>query len=135
MGIKRVNYLFSFLIFFMLSFCNYKIYSIRSGGCSVSEDLFWKLDTLQTFIRDLYWPDEVFAKHLEQRLKLMACDMLESCLNRTVQAFQLWERKGSRWVSTDYIVPTEMCAMINVTLEAKNQSLKLCTFDGVDIVS
>lgn len=47
-----------------------------------SEDLFWKLDALQSFIRDLHWPDEVFAKHLEQRLKLMACDMLESCINR-----------------------------------------------------
>jgi hypothetical protein len=101
-------------------------------GCAASEDLFWKLDALQSFIHDLYWPDDVFAKHLEQRLKLMACDMMDSCINRTLQAFQLWERKGSRWVSTDYIVPSEMCAMINVVLEAKNQSLKLCTFDGAD---
>ncbi len=104
-------------------------------GCAASEDLFWKLDALQSFIHDLYWPDDVFAKHLEQRLKLMACDMMDSCINRTLQAFQLWERKGSRWVSTDYIVPSEMCAMINVVLEAKNQSLKLCTFDGADTVS
>jgi len=103
-------------------------------GCAASEDLFWKLDALQSFIHDLYWPDDVFAKHLEQRLKLMACDMMDSCINRTLQAFQLWERKGSRWVSTDYIVPSEMCAMINVVLEAKNQSLKLCTFDGADTV-
>ena len=66
----------------------------------------------------------------------MASDMMESCINRTLQAFQMWERKGStRWTSTDYIVPSEMCAMINVILEAKNQSLKLCTFDGADTVS
>ena len=65
----------------------------------------------------------------------MASDMMESCINRTLQAFQMWERKGStRWTSTDYIVPSEMCAMINVILEAKNQSLKLCTFDGADTV-
>ena len=109
---------------------------LRPAGCASSEDLFWKLDALQTFIHDLYWPDEVFAKHLEQRLKLMACDMMEACINRTLQAFQMWERKGSsRWNSTDYIVPSEMCAMINVILEAKNQSLKLCTFDGADTVS
>lgn len=40
---------------------------------------------------------------------------------RTLQAFQQWQKKGSKWTSTDYIVPSEMCAMINVVLEAKNQ--------------
>lgn len=44
--------------------------------------MLWKLDALQTFISDLHWPDEVFAKHLEQRLKLMAADMIESCVKR-----------------------------------------------------
>ncbi|CAG2109244.1 unnamed protein product [Medioppia subpectinata] len=106
------------------------------SGCAASEDLFWKLDALQTFIHDLYWPDDVFAKHLEQRLKLMACDMMEACINRTLQAFQTWERKGTaRWTSTDYVVPSEMCAMINVILDAKIQSLKLCTFDGADTMT
>nr|XP_042901986.1 calcium-dependent secretion activator isoform X10 [Parasteatoda tepidariorum] len=108
-------------------------WELKGHGCITSEDLFWKLDALQSFIRDLHWPDEVFAKHLEQRLKLMACDMLESCINRTLQAFQQWQKKGSKWTSTDYIVPSEMCAMINVVLEAKNQSLKLCTVEGVDL--
>lgn len=104
-------------------------------GCSTSEELFWKLEALQVFIRELAWPDEVFAKHLEQRLKLMACDMLESSLNRTLQGFQNWEKKGTRFGNvTDYIIPTEMCVMINVVLETRNQSLKLCTFDGADIV-
>ncbi|KAH6922368.1 hypothetical protein HPB50_013408 [Hyalomma asiaticum] len=55
---------------------------VTSNGCPSSEELFWKLDALQCFIRDLHWPDEVFAKHLEQRLKLMACDMVESCVTR-----------------------------------------------------
>ncbi|XP_015784018.1 calcium-dependent secretion activator 1 isoform X3 [Tetranychus urticae] len=103
-------------------------------GCSTSEELFWKLSALQDFIRDLFWPDEVFANHLEQRLKLMACDMLESCLNRTLAAFQNWEKKGTRFGNpTDYIIPSEMCAMINVVLETKNQSLKLCTFENGDV--
>ncbi|XP_077497154.1 calcium-dependent secretion activator 1 isoform X7 [Amblyomma americanum] len=104
----------------------------QPNGCPSSEELFWKLDALQCFIRDLHWPDEVFAKHLEQRLKLMACDMVESCVTRTLQAFQQLQRK-SKWNTTDYIVPSEMCAMINVVLEARIQSLKLCTVDGADV--
>jgi len=52
------------------------------NGCATSEDLFWKLDALQSFIRDLHWPDAEFRQHLEQRLKLMACDMIESCIQR-----------------------------------------------------
>ncbi|XP_064486582.1 calcium-dependent secretion activator 1-like isoform X3 [Ornithodoros turicata] len=108
-------------------------WELKGNGCASSEELFWKLDALQSFIRDLHWPDEVFAKHLEQRLKLMACDMMESCINRTLQAFQQWQKRGSKWTSTDYIVPSEMCAMINVALEARTQSLKLCTVDGADV--
>lgn len=76
-----------------------------SNGSGTSEDLFWKLDALQTFIRDLHWPEEEFGKHLEQRLKLMASDMIESCVKRWAQvAGQVlhtfpavhWLRKG--WV-------------------------------------
>lgn len=115
---------------------SFSFHFFRSLGCATSEELFWKMEALQAFIRDLHWPDDVFAKHLEQRLKLMACDMLESCLNRTLLAFQNWEKRGVRFGNAiDYMVPNEMCAMINVVLETKNQSLKLCTFDGADIVS
>ncbi|XP_066949868.1 calcium-dependent secretion activator isoform X40 [Macrobrachium rosenbergii] len=105
----------------------------KGNGCATSEDLFWKLDALQSFIRDLHWPDHDFAKHLEQRLKLMACDMIESCITRTDQAFQMWLKKGTGFVSTDYVLPSEMCAMVNVILDAKNQSFKLCAVDGVDV--
>lgn len=51
--------------------------------------MFWKLDALQTFIRDLHWPEEEFGKHLEQRLKLMASDMIESCVKRCVPESKL----------------------------------------------
>lgn len=114
------------------SFC----FPFGRNGCATSEDLFWKLDALQSFIRDLHWPDAEFKTHLEQRLKLMAHDMVESCIQRTDGAFQSWLKKGGvPFISTDYIVPTEMCAMLNVMLDAKNQSFKLCSVDGVDLVS
>lgn len=110
-------------------------WEIKGNGCATSEDLFWKLDALQSFIGGLHWPDQEFRQHLEQRLKLMACDMVESCIQRTDAAFQQWLKKGVTFTSTDYIIPSEMCAMVNVILDAKNQSFKLCTVDGVDVVS
>ncbi|CAH1960786.1 unnamed protein product [Acanthoscelides obtectus] len=108
-------------------------WEIKGMGCATSEDLFWKLDALQSFIRDLHWPDAEFRQHLEQRLKLMACDMMESCIQRTEQASQQWLKKSVTFISTDYIIPSEMCAMVNVIIDAKNQSLKLCAVDGIDV--
>ncbi|GJQ68245.1 hypothetical protein Trydic_g10771 [Trypoxylus dichotomus] len=108
-------------------------WEIKGNGCATSEDLFWKLDALQSFIRDLHWPDAEFRQHLEQRLKLMACDMIESCIQRTESAFQQWLKKTVTFISTDYIIPSEMCAMVNVILDAKNQSFKLCAVDGIDV--
>merc|ERR1719491_672736 len=108
-------------------------WEIKGNGCATSEDLFWKLDALQSFIRDLHWPDPEFAEHLNQRLKMMACDMIDSCIKRTDASFQNHLKKGILLNPTDYIVPTEICAMINVVLDAKNQSFKLCAVDGVDV--
>lgn len=54
----------------------------HGAGCSTSEEMLWKLDALQTFIKELLWPEEVFAEHLEHRLKLMASDMIEAAGNR-----------------------------------------------------
>ncbi|XP_063706788.1 calcium-dependent secretion activator isoform X1 [Culicoides brevitarsis] len=106
----------------------------KGNGCATSEDLFWKLDALQSFIRDLHWPDAEFRTHLEQRLKMMASDMIDSCIQRTDGSFQSWLKKtGVPFISTDYIVPTEMCAMVNVMLDAKNQSFKLCSVEGIDL--
>ena len=62
---------------------------ISRNGCATSEDLFWKLDALQSFIRDLHWPDPEFGHHLNQRLKLMACDMIESCVQRFNKVIQV----------------------------------------------
>ncbi|XP_078270693.1 calcium-dependent secretion activator 1 isoform X6 [Rhinoraja longicauda] len=98
-----------------------------NNGSGTSEDLFWKLDALQTFIRDLHWPEEEFAKHLEQRLKLMSSDMIESCVKRTRIAFEAKLQKTSR--STDFRVPQSICTMFNVMVDAKAQSTKLCSME------
>ncbi|XP_058855681.1 calcium-dependent secretion activator 1 isoform X18 [Acipenser ruthenus] len=98
-----------------------------NNGSGTSEDLFWKLDALQTFIRDLHWPEEEFGKHLEQRLKLMSSDMIESCVKRTRIAFEAKLQKSSR--STDFRVPQSICTMFNVMVDAKAQSAKLCAME------
>ncbi|KAI5645911.1 calcium-dependent secretion activator [Phthorimaea operculella] len=48
-------------------------------------------------------------------------------------SFQSWLKKSVTFMSTDYILPAETCAMVNVALDAKNQALKLCAVEGVDI--
>ncbi|XP_060723935.1 calcium-dependent secretion activator 1 isoform X4 [Tachysurus vachellii] len=97
------------------------------NGSGTSEDLFWKLDALQTFIRDLHWPEEEFAKHLENRMKLMSSDMIESCVKRTRTAFESKLTKSSR--STDFRIPLSLCTMFNVMVDAKDQSAKLCAME------
>ncbi|XP_029682746.1 calcium-dependent secretion activator 1 isoform X4 [Takifugu rubripes] len=96
-------------------------------GSGTSEDLFWKLDALQTFIGDLHWPEEEFGKHLETRLKLMSSDMIESCIKRTRAAFEVKLQRSSR--ATDFRVPQSICTMFNVMVDAKVQSAKLCAVD------
>ncbi|XP_019723238.1 calcium-dependent secretion activator 1 isoform X19 [Hippocampus comes] len=98
-----------------------------NNGSGTSEDLFWKLDALQTFIRDLHWPEEEFGKHLETRLKLMSSDMIESCIKRTRAAFEAKLQRSSR--ATDFRVPQSICTMFNVMVDAKAQSAKLCAMD------
>ncbi|KAK7916528.1 hypothetical protein WMY93_012289 [Mugilogobius chulae] len=97
------------------------------NGTATSEDLFWKLDALQMFVMDLHWPEPEFAKHLEQRLKLMASDMMEACVKRTKSAFDSKMQKSSK--STDFRVPLSVCTMFNVLMDAKKQCSKLCVLD------
>ncbi|KAE8298489.1 Calcium-dependent secretion activator 1 Calcium-dependent activator protein for secretion 1 [Larimichthys crocea] len=81
------------------------------NGSGTSEDLFWKLDALQTFIRDLHWPEEEFAKHLESRIKLMSSNMIENCVKRTRMAFESKLTKSSK--STDFRISPTLCTMFN----------------------
>uniref|UniRef100_A0A7N8WQW8 Calcium dependent secretion activator 2 n=1 Tax=Mastacembelus armatus TaxID=205130 RepID=A0A7N8WQW8_9TELE len=105
----------------------------NTNGSATSEDLFWKLDALQMFVMDLHWPEPEFAKHLEQRLKLMASDMMEACVNRTKSAFDAKMQKASK--STDFRVPLSVCTMFNVLMDAKKQCSKLCVLDTGQEVS
>ncbi|XP_056429768.1 calcium-dependent secretion activator 2 isoform X6 [Hyla sarda] len=98
------------------------------NGSATSEDLFWKLDALQEFIHDLHWPETEFANHLEQRLKLMASDMIEACVKRTRTAFEVKLQRTSK--STDLRIPASVCTMFNVLVDAKKQCSKLCVLDG-----
>ncbi|XP_057702554.1 calcium-dependent secretion activator 1 isoform X1 [Corythoichthys intestinalis] len=97
------------------------------NGSGTSEDLFWKLDALQTFIRDLHWPEEEFAKHLESRIKLMSSNMIENCVKRTRMAFESKLAKSSK--STDFRISPTLCTMFNVMVDAKDQSAKLCAME------
>uniref|UniRef100_A0A673B4W8 Calcium dependent secretion activator 2 n=1 Tax=Sphaeramia orbicularis TaxID=375764 RepID=A0A673B4W8_9TELE len=98
-----------------------------TNGSATSEDLFWKLDALQMFVLDLHWPEPEFARHLEQRLKLMASDMMEACVKRTKSAFDAKMQKASK--STDFRVALSVCTMFNVLMDAKKQCSKLCVLD------
>uniref|UniRef100_A0A672REK2 Calcium dependent secretion activator 2 n=1 Tax=Sinocyclocheilus grahami TaxID=75366 RepID=A0A672REK2_SINGR len=98
-----------------------------NNGSATSEDLFWKLDALQMFVMDLHWPEPEFAKHLEQRLKLMASDMMEACVKRTKVAFDSKMQKSCK--STDFRIPLSVCTMFNVLMDAKKQCSKLCVLD------
>ncbi|CDQ82673.1 unnamed protein product [Oncorhynchus mykiss] len=100
---------------------------VCSNGSGTSEDLFWKLEALQTFIRDLHWPEEEFAKHLENRMKLMSSDMIENCVKRTKMAFESKLAKSSR--GTDFRISAAICTMFNVMVDAKDQSAKLCAME------
>nr|XP_040059536.1 calcium-dependent secretion activator 1 isoform X2 [Gasterosteus aculeatus aculeatus] len=97
------------------------------NGSGTSEDLFWKLEALQTFIRDLHWPEEEFAKHLESRIQLMSSNMIENCVKRTRIAFESKLTKSSK--STDFRISPTLCTMFNVMVDAKDQSAKLCAME------
>ncbi|XP_036007280.1 calcium-dependent secretion activator 1 isoform X10 [Fundulus heteroclitus] len=97
------------------------------NGSGTSEDLFWKLDALQTFIRDLHWPEDEFAKHLESRIRLMSSNMIENCVKRTRMAFESKLTKSSK--STDFRISPSLCTMFNVMVDAKDQSAKLCAME------
>ncbi|KAF8564217.1 hypothetical protein P879_04797 [Paragonimus westermani] len=92
-----------------------------------SAELLWKLEALQTFIRELHWPEPVFAEHLDNRLKMMAADMIDAAAQRNLSCFDTWLKRSSK--STDFILPNECCNMINTVADLKASILKLCTKD------
>ncbi|KAI6216158.1 hypothetical protein M3Y99_01836800 [Aphelenchoides fujianensis] len=100
----------------------------RKDGCATSEDIYWKLDALQGFIHDLNWPEEEFAKYLHVRMKTLASEMISKCANCTYQAFDNFMQRARK--STDYVLPTEICVMINVIFSSKSRATKLTIDSG-----
>ncbi|CAI2723473.1 unnamed protein product [Schistosoma spindalis] len=92
-----------------------------------SSELLWKLEALQNFIRELHWPDIIFAEHMDNRLKMMAGDMIDAAAQRNLNCFDSWLKRSSK--GTDFILPNECCNMINTVIELKASILKLCTKD------
>jgi hypothetical protein len=81
-GFEKENWKARGYVVLFLSLVAVIYFRFNRQGCATSEDMLWKLDALQAFIKDLHWPDEIFAEHLEHRLKQMASDMIEACAAR-----------------------------------------------------
>jgi len=96
---------------------------------TVTSDILWKLQALQTFVVDLHWPDQIFASHIEHRLKLTTSDMMQSMITRTLNRFKTL--LTSYRVALDFRVTHQLCQLINVAIECRNQSHKICA-SGVD---
>ncbi|KAI6206643.1 hypothetical protein M3Y94_00936000 [Aphelenchoides besseyi] len=100
----------------------------RKDGCATSEDIYWKLDALQGFIQDLNWPEEEFGKYLNVRMKTLASEMISKCANCTYQSFDQCMQRARK--STDYVLPTDVCVMINVIFSSKTRATKLTHDSG-----
>lgn len=60
----------------------------------------------------------------------MASDMIEACAKRVWRHFENWMKKGGLigGTSSDYLLPSECCVMINVILDCKAQVNKETLF-------
>uniref|UniRef100_A0A1I7VZS2 MHD1 domain-containing protein n=1 Tax=Loa loa TaxID=7209 RepID=A0A1I7VZS2_LOALO len=103
-------------------------WEVRKDGCATSEDTYWKLDALQNFINDLNWPEEEFSKYLQIRMKTLASEMISKCTNCTYQCFDSYMQRARK--STDYVLPSEVCVMINVIFSSKSRAAKMAIDSG-----
>ncbi|XGW25752.1 hypothetical protein V3C99_006839 [Haemonchus contortus] len=95
----------------------------RKEGCATSEDIYWKLDALHTFVVDLNWPEEEFRRYLTVRMKSLTSDMISKVASSTYQQFDSWMQRARK--STDYILPSEVCVMINVIFSSKTRATRM----------
>lgn len=82
--------------------------------CASTDELYWKLHALTSFLNQLNWPDKVYSSHLTTRLSKMASEKIIDAVKRTMTAFLNLMMKGKgltggvalRFSSpTDYLVP------------------------------
>ncbi|KAI3383369.1 hypothetical protein SNEBB_009004 [Seison nebaliae] len=104
----------------------------KDNSCAASDMVLWKLEALQSFIRNLHWPDAMFNEHLQNRLKQMTADMIEACCARVAKYFEQWMKKGSLLgaAGCDYLLPSECCVMVNVINDCKSRAVKLCSMEN-----
>ncbi|CAI5448128.1 unnamed protein product [Caenorhabditis angaria] len=100
----------------------------RKEGCATSEDIYWKLDALHTFVIDLNWPEEEFRKYLQNRMKTLTSEMISKVSNCTFQAFDNWMQRARK--TTDYMLPSEVCVMINVIFSSKTRAVRVTVDSG-----
>ena len=55
---------------------------VEPRGSIASDNLIHKLCALQDFMQDINWPDLEFRDHLDQRLKLLAADMIDQAVKK-----------------------------------------------------
>ena len=109
---------------------------VQPRGSIASDNLIHKLCALQDFMHDINWPDLEFRDHLDQRLKLLAADMIEQAVRKLVNFTQVIQgalvvreklifrtkmhfdnhiAKGG--TGTGYLIPNSICVMINCLLD------------------
>ncbi|CAB3409327.1 unnamed protein product [Caenorhabditis bovis] len=100
----------------------------RKEGCPTSEDIYWKLDALHKFVIELNWPEEEFRKYLNSRMKGLTSEMISKVSNCTYQQFDHWMQRAKK--STDYMLPSEVCVMINVMFSSKTRAVRMAVDGG-----
>ncbi|CDR32674.1 Calcium-dependent secretion activator [Caenorhabditis elegans] len=100
----------------------------RKEGCATSEDIYWKLDALHTFVIDLNWPEEDFRKYLQTKMKSLTSDMISKVSDCTFTAFDSWMQRAKK--STDYMLPSEVCVQINVMFSSKSRAVRVTVDSG-----
>ncbi|VDN40447.1 unnamed protein product [Gongylonema pulchrum] len=61
-------------------------------------------------------------------MKALASEMINKCANCTYQCFDSYMQRARR--TTDYVLPSEVCVMINVIFSSKSRATKLTMDSG-----
>lgn len=88
--------------------------------------LFARLEQLQKFlINELLWPEQVLAEQLSQRVKLIAFELCEQCLQKILACFKAIEKKAGKWsAATSSLVSA---ASTQFTSAASSSSSSSCS--------
>ncbi|CAH8485263.1 unnamed protein product [Heterobilharzia americana] len=82
--------------------------SIGTTACIpvTSSELLWKLEALQNFIRELHWPDVDFAEHMDNRLKMMAAEMIDAAAQREIDLLSPFVYQPIRFWKSEVVLIT-----------------------------